>query len=63
MQLSLSQQPSAQNSKQTSVAECLVRVMRGGITESRHRGHVVAVEPDGKIVASLGTPDWTEPLD
>jgi L-asparaginase II len=31
--------------------------MRGGITESRHRGHVVAVEPDGKIVASLGTPE------
>jgi L-asparaginase II len=57
MQLSLSQQPSAQDSKQTPVAESLVQVIRGGITESRHRGHVVAVEPDGKIVASLGTPD------
>jgi len=57
MQVSLSQQPSAENSKQTPVSESLVQVMRDGITESRHRGHVVAVEPDGKIVASLGTPD------
>ena len=57
MQVSLSQQPSAENSKQIPVAESLVQVMRGGITESRHRGHVVAVEPDGKIVASLGTPE------
>jgi L-asparaginase II len=57
MRVSLSQQPSAENSEQIPVAESLVQVMRGGITESRHRGHVVAVEPDGKIVASLGTPE------
>jgi L-asparaginase II len=31
-------------------------VRRGSITESRHRGHIVAVEPDGNIVASLGAP-------
>src|ERR1051325_9032555 len=37
-------------------AESLVEVKRGSITESRHRGHIVAVEPDGKIVASLGAP-------
>ncbi len=30
---------------------------RGGITESRHRGHIIAVEPDGKIVAWLGAPE------
>ena len=36
------------------MAEPLVEVRRGGITESRHRGHVAAVEPDGNVVASLG---------
>jgi L-asparaginase II len=36
------------------LAEPLVEVRRGGITESRHRGHVAAVEPDGNVVASLG---------
>jgi L-asparaginase II len=34
-----------------------VEVTRGGITESRHRGHIVAVEPDGAIVAFLGVPE------
>src|SRR5262245_5272510 len=38
------------------VAEPLVEVRRGGITESRHRGHVVIVEPDGNVVAFLGAP-------
>jgi L-asparaginase II len=38
------------------MAEPLVEVRRGGITESRHRGHVVAVEPDGNVVAALGAP-------
>ncbi len=37
-------------------AEPLVEVRRGSITESRHRGHVVAVDGDGQIVASLGAP-------
>ena len=37
-------------------AEPLVEVKRGSITESRHRGHIVAIEPDGNIVASLGAP-------
>jgi L-asparaginase II len=36
------------------LAEPLVEVRRGAITESRHRGHVAAVEPDGNVVASLG---------
>lgn len=43
-------------SQQIPLAEPLVEVRRGGITESRHRGHVVAVEPDGNVVASLGAP-------
>lgn len=41
---------------QIPIAEPLVEVRRGSITESRHRGHLVAVEPDGNIVASLGAP-------
>ncbi len=41
---------------QIPIAEPLVEVRRGAITESRHRGHIVAVEPDGNIVASLGAP-------
>ena len=41
---------------QIPFAEPLVEVKRGSITESRHRGHIVAVEPDGTIMASLGFP-------
>ena len=41
---------------QIPIAEPLVEVKRGSITESRHRGHIVAVEPDGNIIASLGAP-------
>jgi L-asparaginase II len=35
----------------------LVEVMRGTITESRHRGHVVAVVEEGRVVAFLGAPE------
>lgn len=35
----------------------LVEIWRGEIVESRHRGHIVACEPDGKIIASLGAPE------
>lgn len=35
----------------------LVEVRRGSITESRHRGHVIAVDGDGQIVAQLGAPE------
>jgi L-asparaginase II len=38
------------------LAEPLVEVRRGAITESRHRGHIVAVDGDGQIVAQLGAP-------
>jgi L-asparaginase II len=35
----------------------LVEVRRGAITESRHRGHLAAVDADGQIVARLGAPE------
>ncbi|HEX8844004.1 MAG TPA: asparaginase [Pyrinomonadaceae bacterium] len=37
-------------------AEPLVEVKRGSITESRHRGHIVAVDGDGQMIAWLGAP-------
>ena len=49
----VSRQPSANNQEVPS-AEPLVQVKRGGITESRHRGHIIAVDPDGGILAYLG---------
>jgi L-asparaginase II len=45
------------SSREIPVPEPLVQVTRGAITESRHRGHVVAVEPGGEIVAVLGSPE------
>jgi L-asparaginase II len=45
-------------SQQIPIAEPLVEVKRGSITESRHRGHIVVVDPEGKIVASLGAPEY-----
>src|ERR1044072_7379048 len=35
----------------------LVEVRRGPIVESRHRGHVAAVDGDGRLVAFLGEPE------
>ncbi len=54
--MQVSRQPS-ENNKEVPAPEPLVEVTRGGITESRHRGHVVAVEPDGTITAYLGAPE------
>ena len=54
--MQVSRQPS-ENNMEIPAAEPLVQVKRGGITESRHRGHIVAVEPDGKIAAYLGAPE------
>jgi L-asparaginase II len=53
--MQVSRQPS-ENNKEVPAAEPLVEVTRGGITESRHRGHIVAVEPDGAVAAYLGAP-------
>lgn len=44
-------------SQQIPLAEPLVEVKRGSITESRHRGHIVVVDPGGNIIASLGAPE------
>ncbi len=38
-------------------AEALVEVRRGSIVESRHRGHVVAVDGEGTVLARLGEPE------
>ena len=51
--MQFSQPPSA-NNQEIPAPEPLVEVRRGGLTESRHRGHIVAVEPDGRVVAQLG---------
>src|SRR5437879_6482623 len=52
------QAASPNNKKQdVQVAEPLVQVTRGSITESRHRGHVAAVDADGKTIAYLGAPE------
>src|SRR5437870_7086796 len=40
----------------TNSAASLVEVWRGPIVESRHRGHLVAVDGDGRVVAALGSP-------
>ena len=54
--MQVSRQPS-ENNREIPAAEPLVEVTRGGITESRHRGHIVAAEPDGTIAAYLGAPE------
>ena len=38
-------------------AASLVEVWRGPIIESRHRGHVIAVDGEGKTLAALGNPE------
>jgi len=45
------------SSTQILPSESLVEVRRGSITESRHRGHIVAVDGDGQIIAELGSPE------
>ncbi len=35
----------------------LVRVVRGGLTESIHAGHVAVCDADGTVIASAGDPD------
>lgn len=51
------EQSSRIHQQQIPIAEPLVEIKRGGLTESRHRGHVVAVEPDGTVVAYAGAPE------
>src|SRR6267142_1614199 len=54
--MQVSRQPS-ENNIEVPAAEPLVRVTRGGITESRHRGHVIVVEPNGTIRPYIGAPE------
>src|SRR5215831_19802201 len=41
----------------TATPATLVEVWRGEIIESRHRGHLIAVEPSGKNITQLGSPE------
>ncbi len=55
--IQVSPDSSKEKHQQIPVGEPLVKVTRGAIVESRHRGHVVAVEPDGRVIAFLGVPE------
>lgn len=48
---------SNEETRKVSLSAPLAEVTRGPITESRHRGHVVAADGKGQVVAFLGTPD------
>ena len=47
----------AQELSHIPCAEPLVEVWRGPVVESRHRGHIVALDPHGHILADLGIAD------
>jgi L-asparaginase II len=40
-------------------AEVVARVVRGGVVESVHRGHLVVLAPDGSVLLRRGDPDGT----
>jgi L-asparaginase II len=46
-----------EQSQNVPQAAPLVEVRRGPIVESRHRGHVAAVDGEGRLVAGLGEPE------
>ncbi len=52
-----SQQSANERNQQIPIAEPLVEVRRGAITESRHRGHIAAIKSDTTLVAHLGVPE------
>jgi L-asparaginase II len=47
----------ANDKNQIPIAEPLVEVRRGAITESRHRGHIAAVNGEGNVVSHFGVPE------
>jgi L-asparaginase II len=47
----------SQVSKDVPAAGSLVEVRRGGITESRHSGHIAVLDGDGRLIASIGSPE------
>ena len=40
-------------------AQVVARVVRGGVVESVHRGHLVVLAPDGSVLVRRGDPDGT----
>lgn len=48
---------SANDRNQIPIAEPLVEVRRGAITESRHRGHIAVISGDGLLASYAGFPD------
>src|SRR5215813_7240278 len=54
--MTLKETPDPQ-SVDSNFATPLVEVTRGDLVESRHRGHIAAMEPDGKIIAFAGVPE------
>lgn len=48
---------SVEAQQEVPLADPVVKVTRGAIVESRHRGHIVAVEPNGRIIAYVGSPE------
>jgi L-asparaginase II len=46
-----------EDARNTFTPAPLVEVTRGSITESRHHGHIAAVDGAGRIVAQLGAPE------
>lgn len=45
------------SSNQSASSALLVEVWRGSIVESRHRGHLIAVDSGDRVICSLGEPD------
>src|ERR1043166_6627194 len=45
------------SSNQSENCAHLVEIWRGPIIESRHSGHLIAVDRDGATITSLGSPD------
>jgi len=45
------------NGSATAIPASLVEVWRGPIVESRHRGHLIAVDGHGGTIAALGSPE------
>ncbi|HSE36504.1 MAG TPA: asparaginase, partial [Blastocatellia bacterium] len=51
-----SNHPSNSPTQQIPIAEPLVEVRRGALTESRHRGHIAATDDGGNLLAYAGNP-------
>lgn len=49
--------PAPATRRRPSAPPVLVRQVRGGIAESEHRGHIVEVDVEGRMVHVLGDPD------